>query len=95
MKQTVLAVAVLATIGLAACSSTKPINVSSGTQVNPGNQQAISEQRLQNDFKRQGVRVIYSITGEVINDGKTVRAVYRWEAKHQGPRLQIRNQMAM
>ena len=38
---------------------------------------------------------LFLVEGEVINDGKTVRAVYRWEAKHQGPRLQIRNQMAM
>ena len=65
MKQTVLAVAVLATIGLTACSSTKPVDVSSGTQINPGSQQAISEQRVQSDFKRQGVRVIYSLTGEL------------------------------
>ena len=65
MKQTVLTLAVLATLGLGACSSTKPVDVSKGAQINPGSQQAISEQRLENDFKRQGVRIIYSLTGEL------------------------------
>lgn len=65
MKQTVLAVAVLATVGLAACTSTKVADVGSGQVVPSGTQQTISEQRLQNDFKRQGVRVIYTLTGEL------------------------------
>lgn len=65
MKQTVLTLAVLATLGLGACSSTKPVDVSKGAQVAPGAQQAISEQRLENDFKRQGVKIIYSLTGEL------------------------------
>ena len=47
-------------------------------------------------IRNQGILSgLYLVEGSVINDGKTVRAVYRWEAKHQGPRLQIRNQMAM
>lgn len=227
MKRSLLYLAVLTTLGLVACSSTKTADVSTGAPIAPGTQQAISEQRVENDFKRQGVKVIYSLTGElqaiettgyaavwgnsqnairesyrvaeleakkslndfinketiasttsvtmisknlekaqdnktnnfatnrnrdqvagittdeevvadpkevnqesntalrndalaiatkvqttittrnqgilsglylvegeVINDGKTVRAVYRWDLKHQGPRLQIRNQMA-
>jgi hypothetical protein len=66
MKQTVLAVAVLATLGLSACSSTKVANVGSGATIPPGAQQAISEQRLAtSDFKRQGVKIIYSLGGEV------------------------------
>jgi len=65
MKQTVLTLAVLATLGLGACSSTKPVDVSKGAQINAGSQQAISEQRLENDFKRQGVKIIYSLTGEL------------------------------
>ena len=65
MKQTVLTLAVLATLGLGACSSTKPVDVSKGSQVAPGAQQSISEQRLENDFKRQGVKIIYSLTGEL------------------------------
>ncbi len=65
MKQTALVLAVLATLGLGACSSTKTANVGSGAVIPAGTQQTISEQRLQNDFKRQGVRVIYTLTGEV------------------------------
>jgi tRNA(Leu) C34 or U34 (ribose-2'-O)-methylase TrmL len=65
MKQTVLTLAVLATLGLGACSSTKVADVGSGSAVPAGTQQTISEQRLQNDFKRQGVRVIYTLTGEL------------------------------
>lgn len=65
MKQTVLTLAVLATLGLGACSSTKVANVGPGVNIPAGSQQAISEQRLENDFKRQGVRIIYSLTGEL------------------------------
>jgi hypothetical protein len=38
---------------------------------------------------------LYLVEGDVINDGKTVRVVYRWEVKHQPVRMQIRNMMAM
>lgn len=65
MKQTVLTLAVLTTLGLGACSSTKVTDVRPGVDVPAGSQQAISEQRLENDFKRQGVRIIYSLTGEL------------------------------
>ena len=65
MKQTVLTLAVLATLGLGACSSTKVTDVRPGVNIPAGSQQAISEQRLENDFKRQGVRIIYSLTGEL------------------------------
>ena len=61
MKRSLLSMAVLATLVLGACSSTKPIETSG---INPGNQQAISEQRASSEFKRQGIRVIYSLTGE-------------------------------
>lgn len=50
---------------LSACSSTKNTDVASGGSVNPGTQQAISEQRLSSDFKRQGVKVIYSFGGNI------------------------------
>lgn len=63
MKKTVLTLGVLAALGLSACSSTKGPVPSAG--INPGNQQAISEQRVENDFKRQGVKVIFSLTGEL------------------------------
>ncbi len=52
-------------MGLSACSSTKVANIGTGQNLPAGTQQAISEQRLENDFKRQGVKVIYSLTGEL------------------------------
>lgn len=65
MKQAVLALAVVSALGLSACGTTKPTDVSNKMPVNPGPQQAISEQRLVNDFKRRGIRVVYSITGNL------------------------------
>jgi len=65
MKQTVLAVAILATLGLGACSSTKVANMGPGTNLPTGTQQAISEQRLSSDFKREGIRITYTLSGEV------------------------------
>jgi len=38
---------------------------------------------------------LYLVDGQVINDGKTVQAVYRWDKKHNVSRLQIRNMMSM
>jgi hypothetical protein len=52
-------------MGLTACSSTKVSDVGSGNAVPPGTQQAISEQRAASDFKREGVRLIYSFTGNL------------------------------
>jgi hypothetical protein len=66
MKQRILVTAMaVALVGLAGCSSTKTANVGSGALIAPGAQQAISEQRLENDFKRQGVKVIYSLGGNL------------------------------
>jgi hypothetical protein len=65
MKKTALVVAVLATLGLSACSSTKVSNMTPGQGLPTGSQQAISEQRLSNDFKRLGVRITYTMGGEV------------------------------
>ena len=65
MKQTVLGLAVLTAVGLSACSSTKVSNMGPGTSLPTGTQQAISEQRLENDFKREGVKIIYTLSGEV------------------------------
>jgi hypothetical protein len=65
MKQTVLGLAVLTVMGLSACSSTKVSNMGPGTTLPTGTQQAISEQRLSNDFKREGVKIIYTLSGEV------------------------------
>jgi hypothetical protein len=67
MKRSILALAVVATLGMTACSSTKTSSDVSniGTSISAGPQQAISEQRLSSEFKRQGVRVIYSLTGNL------------------------------
>ena len=65
MKQTVLTLAVLATLGLGACSSTKVANVGPGVSLPAGAQQAISEQRLESDFKRRGVKIIYTLGGDI------------------------------
>lgn len=65
MKHSILAVAILTALGLGACSTTKVTDVRPGANIPAGPQQAISEQRLENDFKRQGVRIIYSLTGEL------------------------------
>ena len=48
---------------LTGCGSFSKNSSSNNAAINPGPQQAISEQRLVSDFKRQGVRVIYTITG--------------------------------
>ena len=67
MKRSILALAVVATLGMTACSSTKTaVDVSDkGSAIPAGTQQAISEQRLASEFKRQGVKVIYSMRGEL------------------------------
>ena len=65
MKKTALYLALVTAMGLTACSSTKVSDVGSGTAVPPGTQQAISEQRAASDFKREGVRLIYSFTGNL------------------------------
>jgi hypothetical protein len=66
MKQRILVSAMaVALVGLVGCSSTKTADVGSGKLVAAGAQQAISEQRLESDFKRQGVKVIYSMTGNL------------------------------
>lgn len=67
MKHSILALAVVATLGMTACSSTKTaVDVGDkNTAIPAGSQQAISEQRLASEFKRQGVKVIYSLRGDV------------------------------
>jgi hypothetical protein len=67
MKRSILALAVVATLGMTACSSTKTaVDVGDkNTAIPAGSQQAISEQRLASEFKRQGVKVVYSMRGEL------------------------------
>lgn len=37
---------------------------------------------------------LYLVDGQVINDGKTVQVLYRWDKKHTEVRKQVRNMMA-
>ena len=60
MKRSILSLAVMST--LAGCSVLDKV-IAPGTTINPGPQQAISEQRLSSDFKREGVRVTYTLSG--------------------------------
>ena len=62
MKRVLVVATVLA---LAACSSTKETAAPPSTGINPGNQTAISEQLAASDFKRKGIRVIYTFTGKL------------------------------
>lgn len=61
MKQRILVTAVAAAVlGLSACSSTKPSDSPAASTI------PISEQRLAtSDFKRQGVKITYTLTGEI------------------------------
>ncbi len=63
MKRGILALSAVAVLALSACSSTK--NAIAPAGVNPGPQTAISEQLAVSDFKRRGIRVIYSMTGKL------------------------------
>lgn len=65
MKRSLIALSILAMLGVVGCSSTKVADVGTGTPIPAGTQQAISEQRAASDFKREGVRLIYSFTGEL------------------------------
>lgn len=63
MKRFIMTAVAVAVFGLAGCSSTKIAENSPG--ISPGAQTAISEQRAVSDFKRRGVKVIYTLTGNL------------------------------
>lgn len=64
MKRYASSIAVLiAALALGACSTTKTAEGSPG--VSPGPQSAISEQLAVSDFKRKGIRIVYSMTGKL------------------------------
>jgi hypothetical protein len=53
--------------------------------------------RVENEIVTQNQGILsglYLLEGRVINDGKTVQAIYRWDRKHVNDRVQIRNLMA-
>ena len=62
LKLTTLAVAAVLVTG---CASNKPVQPGAGVDVPAGPQQAISEQRVVNDFTRKGVKVIYDLRGNL------------------------------
>ena len=62
MKHKLIVVAVAAAVTGCAMFD-RATQVRPGTTIDPGPQQAISEQRLASDFRREGVRVIYTLTG--------------------------------
>jgi hypothetical protein len=69
MNKRILIVAMtVGTLTVAGCSTTPRTDLASGAQINPGESAstAIADQRLaSSEFKRQGVRIIYSFTGSV------------------------------
>jgi len=53
--------------------------------------------RVENEIATQNQGILsglYLVEGRIINDGKTVQAIYRWDRKHVNDRVQIRNLMA-
>jgi len=64
MKRGILALSAVAVLALSACSSTKN-SAPAAAGVSPGPQTAISEQLAVSDFKRRGIRVVYSLTGKL------------------------------
>jgi len=65
MKRVILAAATVATMALTACSSTKESPAPSSVGISPGSQTAISEQLAASDFKRKGIRVVYTFSGKL------------------------------
>jgi outer membrane murein-binding lipoprotein Lpp len=66
-KRMLIAAMAVSVLGVAGCSSTGT-NLSSGAQIKPNENAgtAIADQRLaSSEFKRQGVRIIYSLAGNV------------------------------
>jgi hypothetical protein len=66
-KRILIAAMSISLLGVVGCSSTRD-TASTGAQINPGESAstAIADQRLaSSEFKRQGVRIIYSFTGSV------------------------------
>ena len=73
MKLKLMAIGVAAAVS--GCSMFDNFNRTSanptpGTTVSPGPQQAISEQRLSSDFRREGVRITYTLTGQLDKIGR-------------------------
>jgi hypothetical protein len=83
MKRSIVSLAVVATLALTACSSTK--NQTGSPGISPGPQTAISEQLAVSDFKRRGIRVVYSLTGK-LEAIETVGYAPVWGRSHNSVR---------
>jgi len=62
MKKTIVTLAVIASLGLSACSTTKPtagLNQPSDSQV------AVKDTTISTDFKDEGIKIFYSLTGNL------------------------------
>jgi hypothetical protein len=64
MKQRLLLSAIAAAL-VTGCASNKPVQPGAGVDVPAGPQQAISEQRVVNDFTRQGIKVVFDLRGNL------------------------------
>lgn len=72
--------ALVATLGLAGCST---FSSKSNSGVDPGEQVALKDQRLSTDFEREGVRVFYTVLGNVDRiEAYGYAAVWRGDFRH-------------
>lgn len=84
MKRPNLALAVVVAVSLSACGSMNPFKSSEGV-VNPSKVEAVKEQTvsLSTEFKREGVTVYYTLTGDVDRiESKGFAEVWRGNYEH-------------
>jgi hypothetical protein len=62
MKKTALAVALIAALGLSACSST---NTSGGLNPPSDSQVAVKDTQISTDFKDEGIKIYYTVFGKL------------------------------
>jgi len=65
MKQSVLAVAVVATLGLTACGSSKVPLGPSGLAQPSDAQVAVKDTRISTEFRDEGIKIYYTLTGNL------------------------------
>ena len=62
MTKSALALALVAALGLSACSSTKPVG---GLNPPSDSQVAVKDTQISTDFKDQGIKIYYTLTGNL------------------------------
>lgn len=62
MNRSIIAVAVIAALGLSACSTTKP---TAGMNQPSDSQVAVKDTTIATDFKDEGIKIFYSLTGNL------------------------------